>query len=224
MLISPTEPAVFRDLGNTSSLPEKYGCDFLIQGKRGRLGVQRKKFPSDLLSSLADGRLYSQIHMMADLTERVVILEGYGRWNADGTLMDIAHFTRTQLNGLIFSLSFEFDVQVLQVRDVGEMKRVLGDLERWWKKPSHMSLRSRPGPRKDSWGRLGNKEYGMHLLMSFPGVGPELAGRIYDHFGGVPIEWGVTMEELMKVPGVGKGKAEKMWNGLQRVVADESED
>src|SRR5690606_37254518 len=67
LLISPTEPPAVRALGTTSSTPELYGCDILIVANKTRTGVQRKKFPEDLVASLADGRLYSQLPKMAAL-------------------------------------------------------------------------------------------------------------------------------------------------------------
>jgi ERCC4-type nuclease len=53
--------------------------------------------------------------------------------------------------------------------------------------------------------------------MGLDKVGPELADRVLDKFGGVPGEWTVTVEELMEVPGIGRKKAEAMMGafGLQ---------
>jgi len=41
-------------------------------------------------------------------------------------------------------------------------------------------------------------------------VGPELAERIVEHFGGIPMRWEVAIEELLEVYGIGKVKAEKL--------------
>lgn len=218
MLISPTEPAQLRLLGRTSPVPERHGCDFMVLGKRGRLGIQRKQFPGDLLSSLADGRLYQQVHMMDRLASRVLIVEGYGKWDHDGRLLDIAAFTRNQLHGLLFSLAFEFGLVPFVVKDMDGTREILTGLDSWWKKESHQSLQRRPGPAKtDGWGQVTNRDFGLHLLQSFPGIGSELAGRMWDHFKGVPIRWDVEgPEALAQVSGIGKGKAEKMWAVLAR--------
>lgn len=217
MLISPTEPFPFKSIGTVSSVPERFGADFLIMGKTvGKIGVQRKKFPEDLLSSLADGRLYTQVHQMQELDQAIVVLEGLGRWTEDGELVDIRAFTKKQLFSLVWSLSFEFGMEVFQVRGMKDTIMLLESLESWAKKEKHSSLRTRPGPKKDSWGKLGNREYGIHLLQSFPGMGPELAGRVIDHFGKVPIKWDLDgVEDLIAVKGIGKGKAEKIWEVLE---------
>jgi ERCC4-type nuclease len=58
----------------------------------------------------------------------------------------------------------------------------------------------------------------MHLLQSFPGVGPEIASRIWDHFQGVPIQWEITgPEELSAIPGIGKQKASQIYQMLVKV-------
>lgn len=218
MLISPTEPFIIKALGKVSSVPENYGADILfVAGKNGRTGVQRKKFPEDLLSSLADGRLYDQVHKMAQLDRGVFVMEGFGQWTSDGELVDqhVTGFRKEHLYALYFSLTFEFGLQVLTVRGINETCAILTTLEDWLKKDRHTSLRTRPSAQKDSWGQRGNREYAAHLLQSFPGVGPELAFRMFDHFGRAPIKWDLNdMKDLQAVPGIGKEKAKKMWEVL----------
>ena len=218
LLVSSTEPFNFKTLGQSSIVPERYGCDFLIVAGKAKTGVQRKKFPNDLLSSLADGRLYEQVHAMERLDRAIIVLEGFGKWTMDGELMDMAHFTKRQLYGLVMSLAFEFGIEVIILKDMNETILFLETIELWAKKDKHMSLRQRPGPSKDSWGQVGLREVGMHLLQSFPGVGPQLAGRVYDHFQGVPMRWEFEgPERLMEVPGIGKGKATSIYSALERV-------
>jgi len=212
VLISPTEPAAFRTLGKVSSLSEKYGSDFLILAKTVRIGIQRKQFPNDLLASLADGRLYDQIRKMSELNHAVLVLEGYGKWTTDGVLLDMTKFTRDQLHGLMMSLSFEFGIQVFQVRDMDETIQLLTNLEKWVHKPAHTSLLRRPGPSKDSWNQKSERMNGIHLLQSFPGVGPTIAARIYDYYGKVPMSWDEI--DFTDVPGVGKEKARQMREAL----------
>lgn len=218
LLVSSTEPFTFKHLGQSSQTPERYGCDFLIVSGKAKTGVQRKKFPADLISSLADGRLYEQLHLMQKLDRALIVLEGYGNWTSEGELIDMAQFTKKQFYGLIASIAFEFGVEVFQVRNMQETIEFLTSLESWSSKDRHTSLRTRPGPQKDSWGKVGLREVGMHVLQSFPGVGPQLAGRIFDHFGGVPMTWDFDGPEgLTAVPGIGKGKAKSIYEGLMKV-------
>ncbi len=218
MLCSPTEPKQLRALGKTSSIPENHGADFLIVGNKVRIGVQRKQFPGDLLASLNDGRLYSQIPYLQELDLALLVIEGQGRWTEDGELLagKYHRFTKTQLHGLLFTVMFEYGIPSIIVKDMGETANVLTDLEAWAKKGKHKSLKSRPGPTGGSWGKT-ERHMAQHLMQGFQGVGPELAGRIVDRFNGVPLDWTVTIDEMMEVDGLGKKKAEAMYRALESV-------
>ena len=216
MLISPSEPQRLRDLGSTSSQPEKHGADFLILGKTYRIGVQRKQFPGDLLASLADGRLYSQLPYLAELEQAMVLVEGYGKWTEDGELISnqFHKFTLPQMYGLFSTIMFEFGIPVYQVKNIAATESYLIALETWASKTKHSSLKTRPGPTGDSWG-TSDRHFAMHILQGFPGVGPELAGRMIDHFGTLPLSWDVSLDELLEVPGVGQKKAVTMYEALE---------
>lgn len=153
---------------------------------------------------------------MADLDRSVLIFEGYGKWTMDGELVHgyTRNFTRGQFIALQYSIMWEFGVHVTQTRDLKETAEALQVLEGWLSKPKHSSLRTRPGAPKDSWGLVGERERAQHILQSFDGVGVEMAGRIYDHFGHVPMKWDCTMEDLMSISGIGKIKAKKIWESL----------
>jgi ERCC4-type nuclease len=90
-------------------------------------------------------------------------------------------------------------------------------LEGWLSKDRHGLIRNRPKAQGE-WGTANNREWGIHLLQSFNGIGPEVAGRIYDQFDGVPMRWTVDKIELMGVKGVGKVRAEKMIEALEKEV------
>jgi ERCC4-type nuclease len=57
---------------------------------------------------------------------------------------------------------------------------------------------------------VGNREWALHLLQGFRGIGPVQAAAIYDHFGGVPFVWDVGVFDLMDVPGIGEKRAEQL--------------
>jgi ERCC4-type nuclease len=220
MLCSPTEPKPLKKLGKVSSVPENYGADFLIMGKKIRIGVQRKQFPGDLLASLTDGRLYDQLPRLSELDRAILVIEGHGRWTEDGELIGDSkyhRFTIQQLHGLLFTVMFEFNVPSIWVANMDDTARVLTNLEGWANKDKHTSLKSRPGAGKSSWGSTSEKHLAQHILQGFPGVGGELAGRIVDKFEGVPLTWTVGLDELMEVEGVGKKKADNMYHALDTI-------
>jgi ERCC4-type nuclease len=225
VLVSPTEPPRLKDLGIVSPLPEQNGCDFLIVSGKTMLGVQRKKFPEDLLASLADGRIYEQLKTIREKDIRALfIIEGYGSWTPDGELVGMRRFTYSQLIGLFASIMFEFAVPVLWVRDIRATIMTLESLESWAGKDEHYSLLRRPGPKSDSWGKVSREATASHLIQSFPGMGPGRARAWVRHFGGPMLQWTVTEGEMAKVPGIGKLTAKRLKEALDGQVSEEQPD
>lgn len=226
MLISPAEPPKLKELGRVSSTPEKYGCDFIIIGHEGlKIGIQRKEFPNDFLSSLADGRLYDLLGKCQDIERRFLLVEGFGQWTAEGDLVspirDWRGMNRNQYHSLLFSIMFEFGMPVLQVRDINQSIEVLVGLEKWARKKHHTSLYTRPGVEKDSWGRVGARRRAVHIMQGFPRIGPVQAGKIVDRFEGAPLTFWCSVDELMEVEGIGRKTAEEMVGVLDAWVEGE---
>lgn len=212
-LISPSEPAHIRALGRVSSAPENYGVDILLISRHRRLGLQRKRFPEDLIASIADGRLSDQLTKMADLDRACVVLIGYPAWTRDGELVHKGYGGRQwsfdTIWGTVASIGLEAGVATMWVRDEGEFCDLVGVLEKWNRKEKHSTTRTRSRPKAKGWG-VSQKLQQAHFLQGLPSVGPELAERIVEHFEGIPMRWEVRIEELMEVYGIGKVKAEKL--------------
>ena len=211
MLVSPTEPKLLRDIGTTSSTPEKYGVDFLFPSPLGLVGVQRKEI-KDLVASLRDGRLGRELAMMKHLPIRVLLQEGTWKFSEDGYSLNVRSFTRDQAYGVLFSAQMQ-GVWSLQTDSITDTSRMLRSLERYLSKVRHSGMGQRPKPNGE-WGTASNRDWMVHLYQSFPGVGAETAGRMYDELG-VALAWTVGEKELREVRGVGKMRAKKMWEALQ---------
>lgn len=219
MLISPTEPLPIRSLGRIHSLPERRGVDVLFAAGGRWVGVQRKE-AHDLVASVRDGRLHREVQQMTTclagggLGIAVLAVEGRFQWTCDGEWVEAGYrWTRRQHRGLLWSVRAKgIWVEVTgSAEDTADLCR---DLQMWAAKDRHSSLDHRPGP-VGMWGKATTREYACHLLQGFDGVGPELAGRIVDHFGRLPIGWLVTAAELEGVAGIGKKKARKLMDALE---------
>jgi Holliday junction resolvasome RuvABC DNA-binding subunit len=79
-------------------------------------------------------------------------------------------------------------------------------------KADHKGINIRPKP-QTKWGSRLDRDWGIHVIQSFDGVGPGVAGAIFDRFG-VPMRWTITRKDLESVPGVGPKRAAKMWETL----------
>ena len=214
MLVSPTEPAELRRLGKQSLVPEQYCSDFLFPSTEfGLVGVQRKEL-SDLVASVQDGRLAKELGMMKRLGLALLVVEGRATWTNDG----FATWTRTRWRvtqhlGTLWSVQLS-GCWVITSTTAQETSALISAFMRWTAKPRHIALESRPGPTSDEWGKVGNREWGIHLLQGFRGIGPTNARAIYEHFGTVPLVWSVGLLDLVEVPGIGPQKAERLMEAL----------
>jgi ERCC4-type nuclease len=222
ILISPTEPQLLRDLGESSNIPEEYGADLLLPGRGYMVAVQRKVFPGDFLSSLYDGRLARLLIKVQRAGVRTMVLEGRPTWASPaygGALMNAgsheSKFTRGNLRGIVWSLWHEFGVSVVWSDSLADTVEVVRGLESWARKERHESLLGKGSvPASNARGRVRDRDLGVWILQSIDGIGPKLAGDIYDHFGRVPLSWDVSPEEMGEVAGVGPKRVEKLMSSL----------
>lgn len=205
MLVAPTEPDAFLVLGGRSSTPEQFGSDFLFAGAHGLVGVQRKEI-KDFIASSRDGRLARELAKMTALHHAVLLVEGRWMWSSSGVSMIDPTVSKDFIRGVLWSVQGE-GLWISESDGVDDSIQVLGGLEKWAKRKHHrLTMRRLPGPKWEE----GSKEFWVHFLQGLDTVGVERAVSIVDWFGGCPDLWRVTVDELMEVPGVGKGTAEKI--------------
>lgn len=219
MKISPTEPLLIRRLGATSSYPERLGADVFWVANSRWYGVQRKEI-SDFVASVHDGRLAKEVAQMSRLHVRALILEGRWAWTVDGQWAgggsrgrhgQTRQWDRFRQYQQEFSL-LSAGVWVLHADTMAETADLIRDLERWSRKTSHSTATGRPGPSTTAmWGTPDSRDWWVWVAMGWPGVGPELAQRMVDHFGGrLPLRWEVDEAQMTKVPGIGPKRARQL--------------
>jgi ERCC4-type nuclease len=187
------------------------GCDFLIPCPLGLVGVQRKEI-HDLIASRSDGRLSRELAQMKQLDIAILLVEGRLKWTSDGQLSTSrSKWTRAQHLGLLFSIQ-STGLWVNSSQDIQESLAYLSQLESWMMKKKHAGIMTRPKP-TTLWGTRNDRDWGIHVIQSFDGIGPGVAGAIFDRYG-VPLRWTVSKEDLESVAGVGPKRARKMWETL----------
>ena len=206
MLVSPTEPLQLKELGVSSSVPEQYGVDYLyFTDQHGLVGVQRKEL-NDLVASQGDGRIAKEVVAMRELDVAIWLLEGIAQWGTDGqSLWTRTSYTNSRHMGFLFSLSFQ-GFLIFSTSTLTESGLLLSQLEKWLKKEKHRGIGGRPAAR-GVFGEPDRREWGVHFLCGLPGVGPDRAEAIWDHFGGLPFKLSADVSE---VPGVGRKTAERI--------------
>jgi len=220
ILVAPTEPVKLRSIGKTSILPEKYGVDVAWvatrdDGTKVMCGVQRKEW-KDLVASVEDGRWQREMQMMKSLQLAWLVVEGWPTVSSSGALVDKSFGRAWNIDAFrsVLWSCMSHGIPVDRTRDVADTARWVQRMVDWSRKTEHSSLRGRPNA-DSMWGKPTNREYGIHLLQGLPGVGVKLAGALWDEFGKVPWKWEVGVDDLTKVPGVGRKKAERMIDALE---------
>lgn len=221
MMVAPSEPLPLKRLGAVSSVPERYGVDFMWVAQQRKHGCQRKEV-KDFVASIIDGRLSKEVGQMAQMDGiRALMLEGKMMWSGDGMWMGPVRWDRFRHRQAIFTLESN-GIWVIETASLADTAEAIEELQRWTQKPKHQFAAVR-AKATGQWGNATSREFGLHVLMSFPGVGREMAERIWGHFGHVPLMWTATQEELLAIDGIGPKRADQMMRAFG-VTPDPSDD
>lgn len=212
--IAPTEPPKLKALGASSSLPERFGVDVFWTANKKLWGVQRKEY-KDLLASADDGRLTREAGLATKLDHAFLVVEGWPTFTGEGEM--VAQYGRpwTLASWTAYLLTcWSRGFVVWATPNLVGTCTFVEHLHDWSRKDRHGALSGREPMGRGMWGTPLNREYGVYVLSSIDGIGPELAGRIYDTYG-IPLEWTVTDEQLAAVPGLGPKKIATMRRALE---------
>ncbi len=168
-----------------------------------RMCVERKTV-SDFESSIIDNRLFEQLERLsAGFEKPLLIIEGS---DSDHRL------SKNVVLGTILSIYLDHNVQVIRSSGAEETAIMLS------------KFADREQNIDDNKPRvLGRKkahttyQWQMLILGSLPGVGPNLAHRLIEHFGTLKGVANADEKQLMKVDKVGKKKAAQIY----RIINEE---
>ena len=162
-----------------------------------RFFVERKRL-DDLVASIADGRLFSQISRLSRSLHPVLILEGTSK------LIQNSHMSRAAIQGALIHVSLFYGVPILRSRNVEETAALLHTMGHQITSSSCASLhRSGKIPKSINKQKL-------FMLQRLPGVGPHKAIELLKHFGSIGKVMTATIDELRMAPGIGPLGAERI--------------
>lgn len=209
MLVSPAEhDRQILALGRVSSIPERWGLDVCWVHKGRRYGVQRKAV-ADLKASVEDGRLGKELGQIRQANiAAMVIVEGRVAFTPDDVMVDSGFgrkWSKTSWWGVLFSIQ-SCGVGVMGTTDTRDTAAAIRAWHDWTGKDKHTAMAQRGGA-SGLWGsKATDRDWGIWVLQGFPGIGPELAGRLFDAQGSVPLAWTMDEEQMGEVQGMGKRK------------------
>ena len=172
---------------SVTALP--YG-DFLV----GNIAIERKSH-SDFISSIIDGRIFSQIKNLKENFEKVIlIVEGFSE----------RKINENALKGAIATLLIDEGVSVvntLNARDTA--KTILWIARKIWKRGKYNSIKILKKGKNI-------REMQERIVANLPGIGIKIARRLLKHFKNVKNVFNASEDELQKVRGIGKEVAKRI--------------
>jgi ERCC4-type nuclease len=196
-----------------SLLTERRGVDVAWFVDDKWCGVQRKRI-DDFYASLNDGRLAKELGQMREnLALPIIVIEGKLNATIDGmftTGRDTKH-VKSHFNAMLTLASY--GITMLQTETAQHTGFAIIGMWEWCQKDKHKTGLVRPKA-SGEWGKATSREWAIHFLQGFDGIGPDTAGALFDHFGRLPIGWDVTVKELLEVPGIGRQRATALAKAL----------
>lgn len=169
-----------------------------------RVFIERKT-SRDFIVSLKSGRLFKQINELKKQGQRqLLIIEGLPL-----TLMGGA--SSRAINGALVAIAVSWQLPILYSECPAETAVILIRIQKQIIKSSDHK------PRKTYW-RKKSSQYPLQkkkILESMPLIGPHLANELLDNFGTLEKIFSASEKELVKIKGIGKGKAEKIRDVLK---------
>lgn len=167
-----------------------------------------RKTVSDFARSIIDGRLFSQAKRLAGAMEATaMILEGKA-----SDLVSVG-LQREALQGAMVSLTIIFGIPVLRSLDAAETARLIVYA-------SNQIHRHMTGLTSLHYTRPKKKQtLQLRLLQGLPGVGPDRARKLLDHFGSVQNVMAAEEGALRTVYGIGEKTAAGIRWALEEATA-----
>ncbi len=178
--------------------------DYLIDD---RILIERKSL-IDLAASIKDGRLFRQALRLATVTT-LSSRRGVAKTCAlliEGTAADLrdSKMTGASLRAALATVTLFLGIPVLRSTHAAESAQLLGSIANQSETIANGGL-PRMGVRPK-----GKRGLQLHVLQGLPGVGPERASRLLDHFGSVRAVMAADAAELRRVRGIGPSCARKI--------------
>jgi len=176
-------------------------ADFIIQTKDNEgnikdLAIERKS-QMDFINSIIDKRLVTQlINLKEYYPLQLLIIEG------SRNIFSIRNFHPNAIRGMLASIAIDFQVPIIYTKNFRDTASFLNIIaKRLEKQRKNFSLVKKRKP-------LTLKEQQEFLIESLPGIGPSLSKELLKKFGSVKKIINASEEKLIKVPKIGKKKAE----------------
>jgi Fanconi anemia group M protein len=163
------------------------------------VAVERKK-TNDLMKSLMDGRLFTQLKKLKALyLNPILIIEGPNPFTS-------GNIAPNAISGVLASIITDYRIPIITTRDELETVKILITIA---KREQLDNNRTRTSLRSDK-GIMTVREQQQFIVEGLPNVSSIIAQRLLTKFGTVGKIFQASVEELCEVKGIGKKTAEEI--------------
>ena len=199
-----TRPGIAEELGRQ---PEVFRCE-ATRLKVGhclidrRILIERMPLP-DFLNALKSGDLFGEAYRLAYCGYRPMMI-------LEGTKSEVGNMRlkRESVQGALIHLSVILAIPLMRSANIRETCQLI--------RYTGIQLARKTSPRKQrpiqkaGVGAAEKPDGAIGLLAHLPGIGPERAQAMLDHFGCLREVFNADMEALQEVKGVGRKKAQEI--------------
>lgn len=234
VVINPNEPGNVRKLfEDRIELPMAF--DMMLYTNRGRIPIERKENPGDFLASVNDGRLKRELAGMGEVsTIRIVLLHGKVQYDSEGRLIvGWKHISRgrkiprvlngwnkTGMRNLRRTLQYVEGIFIEEADNDEELVQVVSELQVYFDKDRHLSLKTRT-KLHHAWPITARPEMVMEFYQGIPGISAVRAMTLYEACPNPLDLYQYTVEELVKLHGIGYVIANHTYNFLRQGCSKE---
>jgi Fanconi anemia group M protein len=171
-----------------------------------RVAIERKT-TEDFENSLRDGRLFTQLKALRDAYLVPVLLVEGG--------LAAAHLSVESIYGAVASVVADLRISIFFTKDAAETARILSALAR-----REQVQERRPVSIRHGKGTMTDDDRLRFLVEGLPDISAVLARRLLAEFGTVQAIANATEEELRRVEGIGRQRAQSIAAILRRRFGD----
>jgi len=177
-------------------------ADYILSS---RVGVEFKSV-HDFVESIIDGRLLQQVKNLKNNFERpLLIIEGME------DIYSVRNVHANAIRGALSAVTVDFGVPILHTKNIKDTAQMLKIIAKREQEETGVEFNVHPEKKN-----LSIKEQQEYIISSLPGVGSVLSKPLLKHFKSVKNAVNAEQKELEEVEGIGKKKAEKIRDILDR--------
>lgn len=220
-LLTSNEPETIKDLFLDEAIIMPMDFDMMLYTKPGKVAIERKAVPGDLLASVDDGRLSREITSMREQADfSILILHGRMIFRNDGTLVipghnRKTHWTKGAIKNMLRTIEYVEGVYIEEAETDEELVDLIYDLQEYFDKLRHTSIKSRPSI-ETQWIKPTKDERILYFYQGLPGCSVVRARALFKNFPMPELLYQASYDDISSIYRFGKSTADRIYNFLHQ--------